>query len=336
MTNTFRSCGVVFGLTVLAGVISGCDQTADEYHDQQVSNKLALYNSVSGNYVGTVTTQSGACNLQVGLSPAVNTTTSTDGTSSQPTAELQGSVTVNCGSWTATEAVSQIGYFSKNNSKSGTFEGNFPISFVNAGQTMTAQMEISGTITNGSQMSGTIQMTTPSATTGTFSASIGGTGSATGADSGVANGHVALQQYKGKYTSTCPDMVGQSPNPLKINSACIYDVTMTTELLPQEDSNFYNFWATQKLVSVQLNTTVEQVVGPDGTVYTNLEVNPVGLQNAKLDGQHHTLDVSQSGVGANGGTVTLHCDQVGLAMDCTLVGMTSGSSVYFSATPSSN
>src|SRR5271156_6389431 len=104
MTNTFQKIVAVLGLTVLGGGVSGCDQTAAEYHQQQVNDLLQLYQTISANenpYVGTITTQGSSCNFKLVLSTSMTTSTSSDGTSSQGTAQLEGNVTIDCGTWSA-------------------------------------------------------------------------------------------------------------------------------------------------------------------------------------------------------------------------------------------
>lgn len=325
MTNTFKKIVAVFGLTVLAGVVSGCDQTADEYHQQQVNDKLALYQKISANqtpYVGTITTQGSTCNFELVFNASMSTSTASDGTASQATAQLQGNVTIDCGNGSETQSVPGMYYFSQDNSTSGSFGGTFNITVTSGGQTSTGQMVLSGTL-NGTQMSGNIQMTNPAGLTGSFTASLNGNvgQASTGGNPGV----VTRQDYKGTYEAACPGATGTS---------CNFSIELITELIPSEQGDFFNAFATQKAVSIQLNRS-GQVIGSDGTVY-KLDLPSYGFQNAYIDLKNRKLDGGQASAGPNGGTLSLHCSLVGVNLQCSLVGMTGGTDIVFTASPVKN
>lgn len=317
MTNTFTKIVAVLGLTALSGMVSGCDQTAAEYQQGQVEQKMALYQSISGNYVGTLTTQGSSCNIQVALNPSVTTSTAGDGTSSQGTAQLQANVTLNCGSFTATQAIPQLYYIEENNSNNGNFAGNFTVS-VPGNTQPAATMSISGTI-NGGQMNGTLQMTSPAGFTGSFTATLNGSPgqSVIGGNTGT----VTVQNYQGTYQAPCPDNGA---------ATCNFNFTLQVEELPQEQANFYNYFSETKLVSIQFNTSYQSVLGGNPIEIT---MNPIGLQSATLDLVNHVLDGEQSGLGPNSGTVSIHCGQLGVNLQCSLIGLSTGTEIKFTAQP---
>jgi hypothetical protein len=324
-------------LGTLAGVIAGCDETADEYHQQKVEQQLALFQSISGTYQGVVTTNGTPCDIAVELSPSVSPTNSSDGTTTVGISSLQGSVTLNCGTWTATEAIPTMEYSSPNNSQNGTFSGNFPVSVssgLSSGAPVTAQMSISGSI-SGNQMTGTIDIDSQTGFTGTFNATKNAAPATAQGDTSGSVGGVTLRTYTGTYLDECPPGTVSADSTGSTLGTMTF--TMTTELLPQEDNNFYNNFSSKKVISIQF-TTQEQVMGVDDQKIHTVVFDPIGFQNATLDTQNHRLDGSQNGVGSSGGAVTLNCKEVQIDVktqgwNCTLIGLSSGASNTFTAAP---
>src|SRR6185437_14107857 len=88
MTNQFR---VVASVLFVSLLVAGCDKTADEYHQEKVNQKIALYNQVAGDYRGSITDGNVTIgDILIHLQASTVTVNNGDDTSQTSQAQLNG------------------------------------------------------------------------------------------------------------------------------------------------------------------------------------------------------------------------------------------------------
>lgn len=337
MTNTFRVGNKVLvlltGLSVLA-VMSGCDQTAQEFHQQTVENQLQLIQAHSGDYNGTVSANGSNCGITVHIDPKLTTTTSPDGTTEDSQASASGKVTITCAGWSTTAMVPVMAYAQFNNSDTANFNGDFNVSVTptSASQATTVQGTVAGTIT-GSQMTGTIDLDSENSFTADFAATLNGaSNTASGSTGGISFQDKDSGTYAGSYPMPCP---AGTVDAVTKASTCTMNVLMTTASIRQESADFVNFFAALENLNVTINVSGEIMRTSDGYIST-MNTDPLGFSNATLDQKNGRID-------ATGNTASsldsLTCEQIQLDIktkgwNCQLGVMAHGTPISFIAAPS--